>query len=258
MLWPLLSPTNLLALLAVAGFVLQLAGGRRWRRHGLVISGVVSGTLAILLILPVGAWLLLPMEARIPPVTLPQEVDGVIVLGGSINPSVCARWNYPTIRHAADRLTEFVRLARRYPKAKLVFTGGSGSLSRPDLTEAPVAREIFERIGLPIERIIFEGKSRNTYENAVFTRELVHPRPGETWVLVTSAYHMPRALGIFRAANWPVLPDPVDYRLSEGAEWNIGLDLVSNLSGLEDAVHEWAGLLAYWLMGRTQSLFPGP
>ncbi|MEI6985644.1 MAG: YdcF family protein, partial [Rhodospirillaceae bacterium] len=158
----------------------------------------------------------------------------------------------------ADRMLEFATLARLYPHARLVFTGGSGSLTRPDLTEAPVARDLFQRIGAPVERILFEDRSRNTYENALFTQDLVHPRHGETWVLITSASHMPRSVGIFRKLGWPVLPDPVAHRTGDDLWDRFGPNLAANLAMLDDVMHEWVGLIAYWIMGRTDSLFPGP
>ncbi|MEI8394072.1 MAG: YdcF family protein [Rhodospirillaceae bacterium] len=257
-LWTALSPTNLIVVLAAIGIVLQLIGGVRLRHSGLWLSAFATAALVGVMMLPVGAWLILPLEARFPQPAWPEKVDGVIVLGGSVNPSASVRWGRPTLNHAADRMTEFAWLARRYPGAKLVFTGGSGSLSRPDLTEAPVARAVFERIGAPVERILFEDKSRNTLENAVFTRDLVKPRPGEIWVLITSAYHMPRAVGIFRHLGWPVLPDPVSYHLSEDSESAIGPNLAGNLFMADEAIHEWAGLIAYRLMDRTDALFPGP
>ena len=254
-LWPFASPANFLVLLAVAALALQLFGRRR---SGLALSALVTAALVALMLLPVGANLIYPLEARFPQPRWPDRVDGVIVLGGAVDPSASAAWGRPTVNHAADRMTEFAWLARRYPEARLVFTGGSGSLTRPDLTEAPIARDLFERIGAPVDRILFEDKSRNTFENAVFTRDLVGPKPGETWVLVTSAYHMPRAVGIFRKLGWPVLPDPVAYYTGEDSTSRIGPNLAGDLSLVDDAVHEWFGLLSYRLMGRTDAVFPGP
>lgn len=257
-LWPLLAPANFLVLLLVIGFGVQALGGRRWRRFGLGLSGLVLALLVALTVLPVWAWVMLPLESRFPQAVWPDKVDGVIVLGGSVDTSASAAWKHPTVNHAADRLIEFAWLARRYPEARLVFTGGSGSLSAPDQLEAPVARAVLERMGAPVERMVFEDRSRNTLENAVFTKELMQPKPGETWVLVTSAYHMPRSVGIFRKINWPVLPDPVAYYtgLNDGSLF--GPNLAKDLQVLEDALHEWAGLISYRLMGRTDALFPGP
>ncbi len=254
-LWPLLAPANFLVLLLVTGLG-ALALGRR--RGGFLLVGAATAALAALTVLPVWAWVLTPLEARFPQPAWPETVDGVIVLGGSVDTSASAAWKHATVNHAADRLVEFAWLARRYPEAKLVFTGGSGSLSQPDQLEAPVARAVLERMGAPVGRMVFEDRSRNTFENALFTKELMKPKPGETWVLVTSAYHMPRSVGIFRKAGWPVLPDPVGYYtgLDDGSQF--GPNLAKDLYILDDAIHEWAGLLSYYLLGRTDAPFPGP
>ena len=254
-LWPLLAPANFLVAVLVVG-VLALALG--WRRFGFAFVGLATAALAFLTVAPVWAWVMVPLEARFPQPAWPDKVDGVIVLGGSVDTSATAAWKHPTVNHAADRLVEFAWLARKYPEARLVFTGGSGSLSNPEQLEAPVARAVLERMGAPVERMVFEDRSRNTYENAVFTKELMKPQPGETWVLITSAYHMPRSVGIFRKIGWPVLPDPVAYYsgLDDGERW--GPNLAKDLSVLDDAVHEWLGLVSYRLLGRTNALFPGP
>lgn len=254
-LWPFASPANFLVLLAVVALAVQLFGRRRL---GLALNALFTALLVALMLLPVGARLIYPLEARFPQPILPERVDGVIVLGGAVDPSASAAWGRPTVNHAADRMTEFAWLARKYPEARLVFTGGSGSLSRPDMTEAPIARAVFERMGAPVDRILFEDKSRNTFENAVFTRELVRPQPGETWVLITSAYHMPRSVGIFRKLGWTVLPDPVGYYTGEDSTTRIGPNLAGDLSLIDEAVHEWLGLLTYRLLGRTDAIFPGP
>ena len=257
-LWPLLSPANFLVMVLVVGLGVQLLGGRRRRGLGLAISAGALAVLMFLMVLPVWAWMLLPLESRFPQPVWPEKVDGVVVLGGSVDTSATAAWKRPTVNHAADRLLEFAWLARRYPEAKLVFTGGSGSLSNPEQLEAPVARAVLERMGAPVERIVFEDRSRNTFENAVFTKELMQPKPGETWVLVTSAFHMPRSVGIFRKIGWTVLPDPVGYYtgLDDGSQY--GLNLSKDLNLIDESFHEWIGLAAYRLLGRTDSLFPGP
>jgi uncharacterized SAM-binding protein YcdF (DUF218 family) len=164
----------------------------------------------------------------------------------------------PTLTGAAERLTEFVSLARHYPEARLVFTGGSGNLFDQTLKETLVARAVFAQLGLDVNRITFEDRSRNTYENAVLTRDLVAPKPEETWLLITSAMHMPRAHGAFVKVGWRILPYPVDYQTSGSYDWRLGFSLASGLGGISDALHEWIGLVAYRAMGWTDGIFPGP
>src|SRR5262249_25180042 len=150
-------------------------------------------------------------------------------------------------------------LVRRYPEAHVVFSGGSGRLIYDGPTEAELAVRLFESFGIEKQRVILDSKSRDTDENARFTKELVLPKPGERWIIVTSAHHMPRAIGAFRAAAFPVEAFPVDYR-TRGA-----IDLLRPFSPLSDglrrtdtAVREWVGLLVYRAAGRTAELFPTP
>jgi uncharacterized SAM-binding protein YcdF (DUF218 family) len=200
----------------------------------------------------------LPLENRFPPPSaLPDRIDGIVVLGGSINPILSVARRQPVLTDSAERLFAFVALARNHPEAKLLFTGGSAALVDNAEREADVARTVLAGLGLDVDRITFERDSRNTYENAVFSKRLVTPRPGERWVLITSAYHMPRAVGCFRAAGWSVIPYPVDYGTAPAGN----PPTFSLLGGLDDvhwALREWIGLAFYYVAGRTDRLFPGP
>ncbi len=116
-------------------------------------------------------------------------------------------------------------------------------------------------MGVQEQRIVLEKASRNTYEHtkklaAMISREGV-------WILVTSAYHMPRALGCFRKAGFNVLPYPVDYQNKLDQHYSYTwpcLDAFSpspdNVQKITLALHEWTGLVAYRLLGYTGSLFP--
>ena len=154
-------------------------------------------------------------------------------------------------------LVEFVALGRQYPGARLVFTGG-GKSQGPVPSEAAVSADVLRALGFDVERIVFEDRSSDTFANAMFTRQLVGPQPGETWLLITSAWHMPRAVGSFRAAGWAVLPVPVDYTTGGPVHWKLGFNPTLRLAALSIAVHEWVGLLAYRVLGRTDAWFPAP
>ncbi|WP_244909447.1 YdcF family protein [Nitrospirillum viridazoti] len=215
--------------------------------------------LAIIAVLPVGAWSMRTLEQRFPaPAGLPAHVDGIIVLGGSVDQVATAETGQPEVNAAAERLMVIPDLARRYPDARIIFSGGSGELRDPDEKEAPVARAALEEIGMDIGRVTFEGESRNTWENALFSRDLMHPQPGQTWLLVTSAFHMPRSVGIFRHVGWPVVAYPVDIRAPRTLLCRPDFDLLRGLELLSQSVHEYIGLVAYRLLGRTDSLFPAP
>ena len=160
---------------------------------------------------------------------------------------------------SGGRLTEAVALARRFPLARIVFTGGSSRILGKSIPEAEAARRFLAAMGVPSERTTFEARSRNTSENAMLTRDLVSPKPGERWLLVTSAFHMPRAMGAFRHAGFDVIAWPADYLTSAQSEWvkpNEGLS--EGLRRVDFGAKEWIGLLAYRLTNRTDEFFPGP
>ncbi len=254
--WTAARPGNFLILVAVLG--LLLVWWRR-RRIGMVLVSCGIGGLVAVALLPLDQAPLWLLEQRFPTVrTFPERVDGIIVLGGAVSPLLTADHDMPSLNEAAERMTTFVALARRYPDARLIFTGGNGNLRPGVLTEARAARQLFDQLGLAGREIAYEEASRNTYENAVFSRAMMKPQPGETWLLVTSAYHMPRSVGIFRQLGWAVVPVPVGYKSGRLNSATFAFDLASKLGYLDTALHEWAGLVAYRLMGRTDSLFPAP
>ena len=250
--WALLRPSSVLLLLCVFGTLLHR---RRWGFRALILG--VSGFVAVAVI-PVDRWLMAPLEERFPRMPAPAHVDGIIVLGGGVDTARTLEHGIPALTAAAERMTAFAGLSRRYPEARLVFTGGSGALFENGLTEAEVARMLFTELGIPPARVVYEDQSRTTFENAVLTRRLVNPQPGEVWLLVTSANHMPRAVGVFRHVGWPVMPWPVAYKTPPmGDDIQFG-PLGDHLVGVDLAVHEWAGLVAYYVTGRTETLFPAP
>ncbi|MCB8880617.1 YdcF family protein [Acidisoma cellulosilytica] len=246
----------LLLLLACLGLLLVI--GQR-RRAGIACLSVALGAYAAIAFLPLGAWLLAPIENRFPqPQALPPSVTGIIVLGGAVETALSAAHGMPALNAAAERMTSFVTLARRYPQAKLVFTGGNGELVHADLTEADVAKQLFDGLGLADRNVIYEHRSRTTYENVRDLKALLKPQPSETWLLITSAWHMPRAMGLFQQADWPVLAYPVGYKTGPGLVLAFRGSFPDRLELVDLAAHEWLGLTAYWLLGRTSALFPAP
>ncbi len=258
-IWFIIEPTSLLLFLWLAGALLLFTP---WFGFGRLI--VTAGALFTLAnaMLPIGQMALKPIEDRFPPlINLPPRVDGIIVLGGVIDEEVIGRRGVPRSLAAAGspRLDAFLELARRYPMARHVFTGGSIELINDRDTEADIVRRIFARIGLDTTRIIFEDRSRNTFENAVFSYELIKPQPEESWIVITSARHMPRAIGTFRKAGWPnLIPFPIDYATDVEDKFVPVFGLGYNLQYLSEAIREYVGLAAYFYLGRTAELFPRP
>jgi len=253
--WMILSPDSLLMLLVLGAWLSLIAGWQKLSRRLLTSASLVFLAIAFL---PLGEWLIAPLEHRFSQTdSIPTHVDGIVVLGGSVSPELSSAWGQPQLNGTSERLTGFLDLAIRYPNAKLLFTGGNGSLIQTGPREADVVNEVFYQLGFVNHNIQFERESRNTYENAVYSKELMRPVEGENWILVTSAFHLPRAVGVFCRQQWPVIAYPVDYYSRKGNLLRIEFSFASNLGILRLAIHEWAGLLAYRLTGKTSSLLPG-
>ena len=256
-LWSVFKPANLFLLALCLGAVLLLT---RWRRLG---AGIVLATALAALVIaatPLPRIMLIALEDRFPvPRALPDTVDGIVVLAGMVDLLTSEGRERTAFNGRIERIIVGAELAERYPEARLVFTGGSGLLGRQDLLETTFVRPFVDQLGVGGDRIAYESRSRTTFENATQTVALVDPEPDETWVLVTSALHMPRAMGCFRQVGWTVIPYPVDH-LTNGSAlwWPPPFDLARGLSDLNAASREWVGLVAYWITGRSDALFPGP
>ncbi len=254
--WWIVEPSNLFLALLLAGVALLWT---RWRRAGRLLLAVVALAAVILAVFPIGTWLIAPLESRFPQVrALPASVVGVITLGGAVNQFMTAARDQTALSGGAERLTEFVAIARRRPELRLVYTGGSGSVLRQGLKETMVARRLFGEIGLDPALVVYEDQSRNTHENAVMTHALIRPKPDDTWVLITSAMHMPRAVGVFRKAGWKVLPYPVDFQTEGTGRVRYLAGFGHGMGKLGTAIREWVGLIAYRVLGRSDSWFPAP
>ncbi|MFQ5625196.1 MAG: YdcF family protein [Methyloligellaceae bacterium] len=258
LLWFFVQPSNAILLLLVAGIILLWSRWARTARRLVLASGLLlfAGGLT-----PLGHALLLPLEDRLTRADLASGAppNGIVILGGAQDMSVYTARGTITVNEAAERLIEGVLLARRFPDARIVFTGGSSAVFEKPTTEAAGAAALLESVGVAPERLLLEDKAQDTFQNALFSVELAQPRPGARWLLVTSANHMPRALGCFRKVGFAIEPWPVDYRTRGRQDvWRFFPKPSEGWRRMDDAVREWAGLLAYWVTGRTNTLFPGP
>lgn len=253
--WALVSPDSLLVILALGAWLCLVIGRQALGRRLLSLCALL---LLLIAFLPLGTGLLMPLENRFPAnAALPAQADGIIVLGGALDPELSASWQQAEMGPAAERLTAFVYLARLYPQAQLLFTGGSGSLLQQEYKEANYVPYLFAQLGLGERAILFESEARDTYENAVNSRALVNPNPGSEWILITSAYHMPRSVAVFCAQQWPVTAYPVDHQTNPARPWRVEFSLLGNLAQLRTGIREWLALIAYRLSGRTAQFLPG-
>lgn len=253
----LTTPSNAIAVICVLGAVLLLT---RWRRAGsrLVLLGI--GLLLVAGYSPLGNILMLTLSERFPAWQSDGRApDGIIVLGGAIDPDTTIARHSVELDAAAERIVAMLELARQFPEARIVFSGGSANLMSEKVAEAPIAGRLLANFGIAPGRILLEDESRTTAENATFVRKLVTPKTGERWLLVTSAFHMPRSVGVFRSTGFDVEAYPVDWRTRGWIDAAAPFDrLGAGLARVDVAVHEWVGLLAYRLSGQTAELLPGP
>lgn len=253
------SPSHVAIFMATLGAALLFT---RFFRAARALATLAAALLFSFAFLPVGNFLAAPLEARFPepPEDMPAP-DGIIVLGGSVNEYLSAlREGRRTVFvGAAERLTAPLALLKRYPQARLIFSGGSANVAYSGVSEAATVQRLWRSLGVDDSAALYEGKSRNTWENAVFTRDLAQPKPGERWLLVTSATHMPRSVGIFRQVGFPVIPYPVDFR-TDGNMWRFSTPRFTGqaIELVDLAVHEWLGLAIYRLTGKSAAFLPAP
>ncbi len=255
LVWLLLEPSNVLVFLCLGGVMLTAT---RFHRAGRWLAMVSLAGIMFAGFSPFGTWLMRGLEAGYPPLRDEGRVDGIVVLGGALVPDVSFARGQFSINEAGERLTALAGLARRHPEARIVFTGGSGDLTGAGVPEADVVEAMIGDL-LPGRAIVYERASRNTRENALFSHRLAAPQAGQRWLLVTSAWHMPRALGLFRKVGWAVTPFPVDYRSTgDGADWRFNRSISLGLRRTDVAAKEWAGLLFALLSGQSDDFRPAP
>lgn len=254
--WLIAQPLSLMLLLVIAGLVLMLLGRRR---SAIVLHSSAILMLALLTFTSLGYVLIQPLENRFAvPDPQPDQVSAIVMLGGATTARPSAARQTVALNDAGERLTTTLWLARRYPAARIVLSGGGGLMVASGESEAETARRFFVGLGIDDSRLVLEGESRNTAENARFTRDLLSQGSGKI-ILVTSAFHMPRSVGLFRAAGLDVVPWPTDYRSTGNQGFGVEFtDPDQNFDTASTAIREWIGLAVYRLTGQIENLFPGP
>ncbi len=248
-------PSNVIASLAVLGLVLVVLR----RPFSGVVAGIALAVLVVAALSPLGNMLLTPLEQRFPVMKFPdQGIDGIIVLGGSYDTISHGYMSTIVLKEDTEPMAVMVDLAHRYPRARIIFSGGTDP-SSPGISEAAIVKEYFISFGIAADRISIEDRSQTTEENARFTARMINPAPSSRWLLVTSAYHMPRAMGAFRKAGLNVIAFPVGERTHGWQEmWWPENTATENLRRLDIAIHEWFGLVDYRLLGYSGEWFARP
>ncbi len=251
-LWGVLQPSSLIAVLFAVGIVCAVFGRARAGRRFFA-----SGALLYILFgfFPISTWLLAPLELRAYNEAANYKdiagAAGIVVLGGAIEGGSMLGHGAPHLNEASERMIEAVRLAGLFPALPIIFSGGSANLFGADeATEAELARRFFERFNILPPRLLLEPGSRNTYENAVLTAKLLQPKAGQKWMLVTSAFHMPRAKALFEAQGFDILAWPVDYKTGRShAYYRLFSKASDGLKKMDLAAKEWTGLAVAWALG---------
>ena len=253
----MLLPVNFLLGAGVLGAILLPTRYAVLGRRLLAISAVL---LALCGFSPVGKLLILPLEQRFPPWEPSAGApDGIVVLGGGIEPDLSAAHGRPILDRSGARIVAAAELARQYPNARIVYSGGNANLIGDDSAkEADYALSMLEDLGVAKTRLTAERLSRNTVENAEFAKAVAKPKQGERWLLVTSAFHMPRSMGLFRKAGFNVEAYPVDWRASQSKVFSPSSVAMNGLERTEIAMREWIGLVAYRMTGKIDDFLPGP
>lgn len=245
--------SNLVALAALVGLLLLFISQAGKSVAALSLAAIVVAALS-----PIGNAMLTPLDERFPMWSYPpqQGLEGIIVQCGSYDK---VRFSYVStlvLENDTVPLAMVVDLARRYPKAKIILSGGNDN----NTFDGPSSlKKYFVSLGIESDRILTEGRSRTTAQNAQFASDLLRPSPGSRWLLVTYGYRMPRAVGAFRKAGFDVIAFPVHLR-SNGWDniWIADGSAAENLLKLDIAAHEWLALLYYRLKGYSDEWFAGP
>ena len=249
--WTLARPESWIVILLMAALFTSRrstnCAGRGFMTAGLVFILSVGA-------LPIGALLMHPLETKFPADPDVLGPSGIIILGGGEDGTGMRETGHPGVNEAGERFLAGMALARVYPEATLIFTGGSAQILGEGMSGAEIARRIFADGGIDEARVRLEDQSRNTAENAAYSLDLIGDGAGP-WILVTSAFHMPRAVGSFCAAGWRnIIPYPVDFRGL--GDLDLRWDLGGGLTDLNTGLKEWIGIVAYRVTSRMDSLWP--
>ncbi len=252
-LWLALNPFNIFILFTIITIILYLIS---FRKISIAIFLINSLYLIIISFLPIGSYLIHKIEKEYHlSSSIPDKLDGILILGGATNPIFYKEFNQISVNDSAERLIESVSIIKRFKNSKIIFSGGSGVINRPDLAHSQVAKLFYKKVGIEESRIIFEDNSRNTNENILFSKKIAKPKKNENWLLITSASHMKRAMLIGSKNNWKFIPYAVDFKTMKKFRFVPNLYLLSNINSFQQGSHEWLGLISYYLMNRTDKIF---
>ncbi len=255
LVWIFAQPLSLAFFLV---FLALIAGLLRWRILSILGAAGSALILFVTLYTTAGNLLMQGLEQRFAkPTADPDNLQCMIVLGGAFENEVNTARHGIEFNGGADRFVEALRLAQKFPQSRILVSGGDGSISGIYEGDAAASERFFPLFGVGKDRLIEERQSRTTFENAVNTKEFLASQGLSYCLLITSGFHMPRSVGIFRKLGIDIVPWPTDYRTD--GQVRLGLDFTQpnlNAQNLATAIREWYGLVGYYLAGRTSELYP--
>ena len=251
-LWLIINPFNILIFLFFLTIFFSILKKNKLTYFLLSFSLIFLVSFGIF---PVGKYLIYKLEKNYHnSIILPDKVDGILILGGATNPFLSNEFNQINLSGSAERLVESITLIKKYTDAKIIFAGGSGDINHPKMDHARIAKQFFIQIGLDTNKMIFENKSRNTYENILFSKHIAKPKKNEKWIVITSAFHMNRAIFIGEKIDWALTPYAVDFTQPKIIKFTPNIKILKNFNAMQSGSHEWIGLMAYYLLGRTSRI----
>lgn len=261
-IWIIIQPSNFLFFILLISFIFQQFAQKKSYQKSLAVK--VSAFCFVILFFAgytnLSSWLLYPLESRFQKYTNQATngpYSGIIVLGGSEKISISTAVVQASLNSYGERLISTAYLSRKFPELPIIHTGGT-RYEPDEWSENDVAKKFFLDVGVNIDRIRFEDKSYNTNTNATESIKLIKEGESQKWLLVTSAFHMPRSVGAFRKVNFNIQPYPVDYKTTLKYDGFFEINFSQNLKNFDIAIHEYVGLIAYYITGRSNELFPSP
>ncbi len=248
-----INPLHIILFFIFSGVIINIIFKNTFHKLFYLIAFIIFFIVAVL---PTGDLLYFQLEKKFHnPIVLPSQINGILILSGATNPQLSYVHNKIHLNGSVERLIESIILIQRYPEAKIIFSGGSGSSFDQELTHADVARKFFNQLNIDTNKIIFESKSRNTYENIIYSKKIAEPKSEDNWIIVTSASHMIRATNIGKKLGWHFFPYAVDFQTSKKITRLPSLNFLGNMSRFNASSHEWIGLISYYIMGRTSKIY---
>lgn len=259
--WTIIQPSNFLFIIMASAYILyQISDSASKTKR--ISQRILTTTIVILAFIGftnLSYWLYFPLESRFD--NYKNQTDkgpysGIIVLAGSEKTSLSTFHSQPILSNDSERLIAAVALARIFPTLPMIHSGRGGWINADEWSQNDVAERFFIQMEIKSSQIRYDRSSYNTSSNAIEAKKLILSGENEKWFLITSAFHMPRSVGAFQKAGIHIQPYPVAYKSLLKYTDFFNFNVSENLLAFDLAIHEYIGLIAYYITGRSNDLFP--